>query len=297
MLFRSGIENTQRVHVLHLRGKSLPLRNGRVRAWVAGWLRDRGIGMWILDPYSRAYVGSLDNGNDEAQVSAFLDGLDVIKAEAGISELVIPVHSPKARVEAGEESAIGSQRLEGWPDVMWYLTRDGKTRFIRAEGRDVDFAESELRFDESTRRLRVELFGQDRKTARQAAGVEKLIAYVHANPECTQNMIMATLGWNTKTVHEMVAAAGDRVVVETGRNRSLIHLLKEDIPGVTQIEVTPGHTASHRGSVGGVTLPEGGVTTTPGECDESESRHTQAILNPTNPFDLDGALTGETDQT
>lgn len=273
-----GIRHTERVHVLHLRGRSLPLVNSRVRAWVTAWLRERGVSAWVVDPYSRAYIGSVDNGNDEAKVSAFLDTLDVIKADAGISELVMPVHTPKGRAEEGEETAIGSQRLEAWPDVMWFLTRDGDRRFIRAEGRDVLFRESALQFDESTRRLSVELFGQDRKATRLGANVDKLIRFIRANPECTQNDIIDGLGWNARLVKEAVDAAGDRVVVERGANRARIHILKTDIPGVTQSE---SHTGLHRvtpPSGGcGVTQPVGGVTPPPPGCD-ADPGHT--TLNP-----------------
>lgn len=201
--------------------------------------------------------------------------------------MIMPVHTPKGRADEGSETAIGSQRLEAWPDVMWYLTRDGKTRFIRAEGRDVEFDESELKYDESTRRLRVEMFGQDRKTSRLSAGLERLIRFVRANPECTQNMIMAALGWNAKTVREVVAASGGLVIAEPGPNRSLIHILKEDISGVTQKK---SHTESDHvipGLVGGVTLPVGESPPHPVSVTD-QSHVTPEPLEPFDPFDLVG---------
>lgn len=277
-----GIHNAEQVHVLHLRGRSLALMDARVRAWVAAWLRDRGVSAWVLDPYSRAYVGSVDNGNDEAKVSAFLDTLDVIKADAGISELIMPVHTPKGRAEEGNETAIGSQRLEAWPDVMWYLTRDGKTRFLRAEGRDVEFDESELHFDESTRRLKVELFGQDRKTSRQTAKLDRLIAFIHANPECTTNQIRDELGINATTVGELVAASAGRIAVEQGPNRAKIHILKSDITGGTKSSVPPSPTESHRAKASGTSA---GIGRSPTPLSHSASPAEGAV--PLNPFDLE----------
>lgn len=222
-LRETGIVNVDRVHVLHVRGRSLPLKNPRVRAWVISWLRDRGVGLWIVDPYSRAYVGSVDNGNDEAQVGSFLDTLDVIKAEAGVSELVMPVHTPKARADAGEETAIGSQRLEGWADSMWYLVREPLTgvRFLRAEGRDVDVPEEKLSHDAATRGLT--FGGWDRAGERRNADADALIAYVNDNPGCSGRDIEAALGWGHVRVNKARSSATGKVRTTEGKNRSQLH--------------------------------------------------------------------------
>jgi hypothetical protein len=218
--------NADRVHVLHLRGRTLPLANERVREWVVRWLAERHIGMWIVDPYSRAYVGSVDNGNDEAQVGTFLDTLDVIKAEAGVSELIMPVHTPKARAEAGEETAIGSQRLEGWPDSMWYLTRDLESgaRFLRAEGRDVFLAEEQLEYREGDRELLL-TGGGNRAEAKRGAVVRMLTDYVASHPGCTGNEVKGALHWGRDTFNEAVKAAGALIRTEPGPNRKIMHFL------------------------------------------------------------------------
>jgi hypothetical protein len=221
------IENTDRVFPLHVRGRTLPVKNARVRAWVTRWLRDRGIGMWIVDPYSRAYVGSLDNGNDEAQVGGFLDTLDVIKADAGVSELVMPVHTPKAKAEAGEETAIGSQRLEGWPDSMWYLTRDLETgeRFLRAEGRDVDLPEGQLFYNHDTRELALS-GGGGRGQVRSQRDIKILVEFVTAHPGCTKNAIKSAINWGYKKIDSVAREAGDLITVEHGPNNSQKHYAK-----------------------------------------------------------------------
>jgi len=220
------IINTDRVHVLHLRGRTLPLKNDRVRAWVTRWLADRHIGMWVVDPYSRAYVGSVDNGNDEAQVGAFLDTLDVIKQDAGVSELVMPVHTPKARAEAGEETAIGSQRLEGWPDAMWYLTKelDTGSRFLRAEGRDVLLPEEQLTYHEGDRELILN-GGGNRAEARRGADVRAVTDHIAAHPGCTANDIRGALKWGRERITEAMKAAGNTIRTEQGRNRATHHYL------------------------------------------------------------------------
>jgi hypothetical protein len=235
-----GIINTHHVHAMHLRGRTLPLINPQVRKWTTAWLAERDIGLWVLDPYSRAYLGSVLNGNDEAQVSAFLDTLDVIKAEASVSELVMPVHTPKARVEIGEETAIGSQRLEGWPDAMWFLTRDGRQRYLRAEGRDIEVRETQLNYDSNSRRLTLDQFGTDRRVAReqakatkhaaeQAAELNRLIEFVHSEPGCTSNAISGALGFNRAKIGALVAGSDGRIVIKPGPSRAQEHYLKEDL--------------------------------------------------------------------
>lgn len=217
-----GIANTDRVFMLHLRGRSLPLRDPQVRSWVSRWLRDRGVGLWLLDPYSRAYVGSLDNGNDEAQVGGFLDTLDLIKQDAGVSELVMPVHTPKGQAEVGEESAIGSQRLEGWPDSMWYLTRDFESgvRFLRAEGRDVDIQEEQLSYDDTTRGL--VLGGWDRASLRRNADAKAVVDFITGQPASSQNDIQEALHWGVKRVRQAIKAAGSDIRT-TVKGRTVHH--------------------------------------------------------------------------
>ncbi|MEV6306469.1 AAA family ATPase [Actinoplanes sp. NPDC051861] len=216
------IENSDKVHMLHLRGKRLPLIDPRVRAWVTQWLRERQVKVWIVDPFSRAAVGSVLDGNAEFQVGTFLDNLDVIKAEAGVEELIMPAHTPKARVDSGEESASGSQRLEGWPDALWYVTKDDAgLRYMRAEGRDVDVAEEQLTYDQNTRGL--VLGGWDRRTAAANRDAEHVRAYVEANAGCTQNAIGSEMGWGPTRTSKAVSAA--KLRREPGPGRSTLHFL------------------------------------------------------------------------
>jgi hypothetical protein len=215
-----GIYRTDKVHLLHLRGKRLPIGDPLVRAWVTQWLRDRGIKVWIVDPFSRAAIGTVADGNAEMQVGTFLDHLDVIKAEAGVEELIMPAHTPKAKAEAGEESASGSQRLEGWPDALWYVAKDDEgMRFLRAEGRDVDVAEEQLTFNQSTRGLL--LGGWDRRTTAANRDAENVRGYIERNPGCTQNAIQAEMGWGPARTNKAVLAANVRR--EPGPGRSVLH--------------------------------------------------------------------------
>jgi len=217
-----GIRNTEKVSLLHLRGKRLPIGDPRVREWIVKWLRARDIKVWVLDPYPRAAVGTVADGNAEMQVGTFLDHLDVIKAESGVEELIMPAHTPKAKVESGDESASGSQRLEGWPDTLWYLTKDeADCRFLRAEGRDVDVAEELLTYEKANRSLR--LGGWDRKTVAKNRDVEMLREFVRDNPGCTQNAIETACGWGPSRTKRTADVSGVRK--EPGPSRSVLHYL------------------------------------------------------------------------
>jgi hypothetical protein len=215
-----GVVNADKVHMLHLRGKRLPIADPRVRAWVVSWLRERDIKVWVVDPFSRAAIGSVDDGNAEMKVGTFLDHLDVIKAEAGVDELIMPAHTPKAKAESGEESASGSQRLEGWPDALWYLTKDeAGVRFLRAEGRDVDVAEEQLTFNSATRGL--SLGGWDRRTVAANRDSDAVLEFVTSSPGCTQNAIGTEFGWGPARTAKAVKSA--KLRVEPGPGKSHLH--------------------------------------------------------------------------
>lgn len=151
-----GIAAEPLVSVLNLRGYRLPLTAQHTEDWIVQWLTDRDISVWIVDPFARAFVGSGTSENDNTEVGRFLDTLDVIKTRAGVSELVLPTHTGRAEVEQGQERARGATRLDDWADVRWMLTKDSEdTRYFSATGRDVEYPEAALQFEESTRSPRI----------------------------------------------------------------------------------------------------------------------------------------------
>jgi hypothetical protein len=152
----AGVRNTDRVSLLNLRGHSMPLRADVVRAYAVDWLVSHNVRVWVLDPFARAFLGSGDSENDNAQVGAFLEMLDDIKREAGVSELIMPTHTGRAEMGAGTERSRGATRLDDWADVRWLLVRDKDgTRYFRASGRDVETEEATLEFNPLTRDLRL----------------------------------------------------------------------------------------------------------------------------------------------
>ena len=162
-----------------------------MRAFVVGWLRERGVEVWIPDPYARAGQGVILNENDNGQANAFTGLLDEIKAEAGVAEIVMPAHaSNKGEVEAGQETTRGAGRLEDWADALWYLTAVEGQRFLRATGRDVEIAETQLHFDGATRLLSVGQAGRGRREValeRDAAAVSGVLRDWSEGEPPTQN--------------------------------------------------------------------------------------------------------------
>lgn len=219
----AAIANTSQVFLLHLRGERLPIADPSVRSWIVRWLKDRNVRVWILDPYARAALGIVTNENDNAMAGVFLDHLDVIKAEAGVTEIVLPAHTGKTRAEAGQESARGAQRLEDWPDALWYLVKDTDTgqRFLRAEGRDVDHPEELLTYDQTTRALH--LGGWDRRTTKLRKEAETVVQFITDHTGCTKNDIRLGLNIGVGKINKLLSEARDKVYTMPGPGNSQLH--------------------------------------------------------------------------
>lgn len=191
-LRRVGIENTHRVHVVHLRGISLPLAIHDVRTEVAGWLRDAGAGLWIVDPASRAMAGFGD-GNSNADVSLWLSWLDEIKMEAGVRDLVLNIHMGHAAATQKDAArAIGAQAWSAWADALWRLEREedkagNVTRWFSAEGRDVDL--DKLLVSYTAEDMSIALVDTDMATHNDAQLRAGIIRVIDQNPGITQAQI------------------------------------------------------------------------------------------------------------
>lgn len=150
-----GVENEDRVVPLTLRGYRMPVWTDFGEEWTSDWLQKHEVEVWFPDPFARAFTGAgSENSNDD--VGMFLEALDVIKARAGVVDLVMSAHTGRADMRAGEERARGATRLDDWADVRWLFTkeRDG-TRHLWAEGRDVGLDRQRLGYDHATRRMYV----------------------------------------------------------------------------------------------------------------------------------------------
>jgi len=143
------IEHPERITLLHLRGKRMPLDIDACRDWTIAWLRSLEIEFWILDPLARAATG-VDTERDNIATNTWLENLDEIKRLSGVVDLLITTHTPRA----DSERTAGAHRLDDWPDALWTLaSNDHGQRFFSARGRGVDVDEFPLDFDPSTGRL------------------------------------------------------------------------------------------------------------------------------------------------
>lgn len=190
-----GIRNPDRAAVLNLRGFRVPVTTPSVENWVVQWLQERQVSFWIVDPFARAFTGCGDNENDNSQVGWFLDALDVIKARAGVRDLVLPTHTGRAEMEAGTERSRGATRLEDWCDVRWVLTKGEipenggqPPRFFRATGRGVEVEESMLAWNEEGRTLAHG--GGDRKHVAERDLQQRVLDFLTGHPGASKRAVL-----------------------------------------------------------------------------------------------------------
>ena len=190
-----GIVNPDRAAVLNLRGFRVPVTTPSVEDWVVQWLQEREVSFWIVDPFARAFTGCGDNENDNSQVGWFLDALDVIKARAGVRDLVLPTHTGRAEMEAGTERSRGATRLEDWCDVRWVLTKGEipenggqPPRFFRATGRGVEVEESMLAWNEEGRTLAHG--GGDRKHVAERDLQQRVLDFLNSHPGASKRAVL-----------------------------------------------------------------------------------------------------------
>lgn len=147
-----GIKNPERVFAIHRRGKGImPLWVDGYRKKVVEMMKRSEIAYWIMDPAAVAWLGLVENENDNSLVGRFAESLDLVKEQAGIGELLLTHH--EGRSESGR--GRGATRLEDWMDAGWYLEKDGLigTRALYAKGRDVEVEKFDLEWDEQRHML------------------------------------------------------------------------------------------------------------------------------------------------
>jgi hypothetical protein len=226
----TSIEHPENITVLNLRGFRLPLTTQRAEDWAVRWLADNQIRVWVVDPFARAFTGSGASENDNTEVGAFLDTLDVIKERAGVDTLILPTHTGRAEMESGTERARGATRLDDWADVRWLLTRDrAGARFFRATGRDVDVDEGRLEYDDTTRGLTFDP-GKSRNTEKTMKVTEAVLAALDRVPGASVRQVRdevraARIGAQNTQIDHALSVLIDigRVRVEQGARGARMH--------------------------------------------------------------------------
>lgn len=145
---RRGVD-PDRLVIANLRGRRNPLKNGEDRGNLAGMLREHKVESVIIDPLGRAFTGADSDRNGDMQ--QFLVTLDEwVRGDVGAKDLLLAAHAGWA----AKDRARGASAIEDWADAIWVLTReeDGEdpVRLFKAEGRGVDVATQELRFEPAT---------------------------------------------------------------------------------------------------------------------------------------------------
>ena len=223
------IVHTDRVVMLTVRGRGVPLLSDAGAEWLITMLRTHDAEVGIIDPAGRAFTsaGGL-NENDNSEVLRFTGRLDEIKTEAGVGELVLPIHGNRGATEGAERSR-GASAWADWPDALWQLTTDeNHLRYLSAFGRDVDVSETKLSFDSATRRLIVT--GGSRRVERLRLVLDDIIELVGGHP-----------GWTGRAIEQRIVADGGgrnaardalqylvergQVRADAGPNRSHLHYL------------------------------------------------------------------------
>ena len=211
-----GIRNSDRVTTVHLRGMRLPLIAERAQQWAVEFMLEHDIKAWVLDPFARAFAGC-GNENDNGEVGAFLDALDLVKHEAQVPDLWLTHHFGRKDHDQGQEHGRGATRLDDWPDVRWLLTRQHDDRFLKIHGRGVDVDETQLLWEPSGR---LRLGGGTRQDSKRAASDFNLEFTVRL----VVDAVRATPGVGSRGIEQALKGTGKgqvsralREALETGQ--------------------------------------------------------------------------------
>ena len=221
----AGITNTDKVTLVHLRGKRMPITVPYIEDQVVDILKANNTQTWIVDPFARAFSGCGDE-NSNSDVGVFLETLDVIKKRAGVENLILVAHTGR-NAEDGNQRARGATRIDDWADVRWMLNKNEHgDRFFSASGRDVEESEFILGWDEPTRRMSKEITEKRvNKTDRnRELKQNEILEYIIDNPYCTFKEIDLNVKGDAAVLREAVKKlqSQGKVIVED-RGTSKVH--------------------------------------------------------------------------
>ena len=149
-----GIENTDGVCALHLRGYNVDLMTDVGREWTERWLSERSVSTWIIDTWGAAYRCE---ENDNSAGGQFYERIHEIARAAGVTSVIITIHQGDgASANGSQKRARGAHVVHDRADVFWTYTGRGKERLLKAEGRDVDYPMFSVTFNPATRGLTYE---------------------------------------------------------------------------------------------------------------------------------------------
>ena len=232
-----SFSNVDRLALWPLRGHSLPLRSELGAQTAVRWLLDNDVKLLVIDPVAALFDGE-ENSNDDMR--EWCRALDRVKRLAGVEDLFLVVHTGRAEQAEGSERARGATRLDDWADTRWLYNRssDGRSRYLRAHGRDVDEPNFPIAYDYATRHLRREGDAISRRAAEQQAGIDKVtraLSGLQSNtggPGPSKNQLVEALGPGKTDIKRTwidAAETAGRIAWKPGsNNRHHYHLVPKD---------------------------------------------------------------------
>lgn len=177
-----GIRNTDAIDLWSLRGRlsTFNILDAAVRA---RWAAELGPADVLVFDCLRPVLDALGL-NEHTDAGRFLEALDELAAEAGISELMVVHHMGHSN-----ERSRGDSRIGDWPDANWKLVPtlfdDGTPdehgpRYFSALGRDVAEPEAQLGYTHADRRLTV--VGGSRREQRFSGPEDAILRLVAEAP-------------------------------------------------------------------------------------------------------------------
>lgn len=243
---RQKVRNTDRLIIWSVKGKvsSFNILDDAVRAeWVAR-LVAASVEVLLIDCLAPIVIAC---GLDEKDgLAVLLPAIDALKAEAGLSEVVLIHHMGHT-----DERARGDSRLLGWYTAEWKLVTGraedygdefasdpSRPRYFQAYGRDVEVPEGKLTLSAGTGHMTIET-GLGRRTDIAQTLMEPVQRFVMANPGCTQNAIFTGVtesSWKDGKSNCLRLLAHQGVICIHPRGRSNTHWPVDSCPDGTHSE-------------------------------------------------------------
>jgi hypothetical protein len=152
---RADIRNLDRLLIKNLRGRLFPFWQPDFAAYLAEYCKRKSVHLVIIDTQAAAMRGFVKNENDNMEVSRWHGTVDDFLYMGEVPNCLITHHMGYGSSEHGR----GASSMGGWPEVLWFMTKDevfvGKPgesapRSFRSEGRDSTLDAVELVFNSVT---------------------------------------------------------------------------------------------------------------------------------------------------
>lgn len=240
------IQNPGKIRMAHLRGWSVPFLEPYPMDQVYRWLGENQVRWWFLDPWKNVCSANGVSINDNAGVQRLVEKIQEIQARAGLTLVVIPMHTPQAQQAEGEERAKGAGEFEDGADVMWRYVKASPGRSsprvltVEGRGRGTGLDETAIDYDPETGRLT--LGNGNRHEARadalmhRASEVISYLCLASGPPNTSQ--VTAHMGGNKQAAGNALHRAASAGLVESqvvGKS-----VLWRSVPSVPELMGTDG---------------------------------------------------------